>query len=142
VQPQQKKLVKQAESIFAKHKAIKIAVLGSYGKTTMKELLLTVLSEGKRVSATPGNMNVSVSHARFAQKLRGDEEILIVEFGEGAPGDISRMAKMLQPNYAVVTGLAPNHLDHYASLDAVAKDLLSIYETVDRERVLVAYFPA
>jgi UDP-N-acetylmuramoyl-tripeptide--D-alanyl-D-alanine ligase len=138
VQPQQKKLVKQAESIFAKHKAIKIAVLGSYGKTTMKELLLTVLSEGKRVSATPGNMNVSVSHARFAQKLRGDEEILIVEFGEGAPGDISRMAKMLQPNYAVVTGLAPNHLDHYASLDAVAKDLLSIYETVDRERVLVA----
>lgn len=137
IKPEQERLVSGAKKLFNDHKAIKIAVLGSYGKTTMKELLLTVLSEGKRVSATPGNMNVSVSHARYAQKLHGDEEILIVEFGEGAPGDIVRMTEMLQPDYAVVTGLAPNHLDHYESIEAVANDLLSVYEVVDREKVFV-----
>ncbi len=137
VLPEQKRLVAHAEQVFAEHKGIKIAVLGSYGKTTMKELLATVLSEGKRVAATPGNMNVSVSHARFANKLSGDEEVVVVEFGEGAPGDIERMAKMLRPDYAVITGLAPNHLDHYDSLDSVAKDLLSIYDVVEPKNVFV-----
>ncbi len=136
VVPQRNKLVHNAEAVFATHKGVKIAVLGSYGKTTMKELLATVLAQGKHVSATPGNMNVSVSHARFARTLKGDEEVVIVEFGEGAPGDVSRMAKMLKPDYAIITGLAPNHLDHYESLDAVAKDLLSVYESVDAQHVL------
>lgn len=137
VGPQKKRLLEEAEEIFKKHKGIKIAVLGSYGKTTMKEILTTVLSEGKIVASTPGNMNVSVSHARFAKTLKGDEQVLIVEFGEGEPGDIARMAGMLKPNYAVLTGLAPNHLDHYTDLDAVAADLLSIYDYVDKDKVFV-----
>ncbi len=136
--PQQNMLVSRAAKIFSEHKGVKIAVLGSYGKTTMKELLSTVLSEQKNVASTPGNMNVSVSHARFAAKLKGDEDVLVVEFGEGAPGDIARMAKMLQPDYAVVTGLAPNHLDHYASVDDIAADLLSIYDYVAPENIFVS----
>lgn len=135
--PQRKRLLTEARGIFARHKGVKIAVLGSYGKTTMKELLATVLGEGKRVAATPGNMNVSVSHGKFARSLSGDEEVLIVEFGEGEPGDIERMSAMLRPDYAILTGLAPNHLDRYSSLQAVAQDLLSIYDFVGADKVLV-----
>jgi len=138
VRPEKNRLLKEATEIFAKHKAIKIAVLGSYGKTTCKEILNTVLSESKKVATTPGNMNVSVSHARFARKLTGDENIIIVEFGEGEPGDIGRMASMLKPDYAIITGLAPNHLDHYADLSAVAADLLDIYKFVDSKNVFVS----
>ena len=138
IQPKNKRLLKEATEIFAESKAVKIAVLGSYGKTTCKEMLNTVLSEGKKVATTPGNMNVSVSHARFAKKLTGDEDVVIVEFGEGEPGDIARMANMLKPDYAVVTGLAPNHLDHYSDLTAVASDLLDIYKFVDSKNVFVS----
>ncbi|MBP6962165.1 hypothetical protein KBB49_01365 [Candidatus Saccharibacteria bacterium] len=137
VKPEQKRLVSQATKIFQEHKAVKIAVLGSYGKTTYKEMLATALSEGKNIAVTPGNMNVSVSHARFAKKLTGDEDVIIVEFGEGEPGDIARMAKMLEPDYAVITGLAPNHLDLYPNLAGVAVDLLSIYDFVELEDVFV-----
>lgn len=138
IKPEQQRLVAQAKNIFSEHKGIKIAVLGSYGKTSMKELLQTVLSEKFTVASTPGNMNVSVSHARFAQKLKGTEDILIVEFGEGAPGDIKRMADMLKPTIAVVTGLAPNHLDNYNSLDEVARDLFSIYDYLPEQSVFVS----
>jgi UDP-N-acetylmuramoyl-tripeptide--D-alanyl-D-alanine ligase len=137
VAPKERKMIKNSKNVFSKHTGIKIAVLGSYGKTSMKEMLAMLLAEGKKVAVTPGNMNTAVSHARFASELKGDEDIVIVEFGEGAPGDISLMAGTLQPDYAIITGLAPNHLDFYSSLEGVAVDLLSIYEYVDSDKVFV-----
>ncbi|MBC7707733.1 hypothetical protein H7Y63_00735, partial [Polaromonas sp.] len=61
--PAEKRLISESVKIFANHPGAKIAVAGSYGKTTMKELLATVLSEGLDVAATPANKNVSSSHA-------------------------------------------------------------------------------
>lgn len=124
--PNDARLVAESEQIFAKHPGIKIAVAGSYGKTTMKELLLTVLSEGKKVAATPANKNVSVSHARFASKLEGDEEILVIEYGEGEPGDVGRFAKLTHPTHAVITGVAPAHLDKYKTLQAAGEDIFAL----------------
>ena len=137
VNPKERKLVKLSKDIFLKHKGIKIAVVGSYGKTTMKELLNTILSESLNVASTPGNMNTSVSHARFAVGLSGDEEVLIVEFGEGEPGDVSSMCRIFKPDFVVVTGLAPNHLDNYPSIDSLAEDLLSVYEFANKDNVFV-----
>lgn len=131
-------LLGKAHRQLQAHPAVKIAVLGSYGKTTMKELLVTVLSEGKRVKATPGNMNVPISHARWVTaKVAQDEEILIFEYGEGRPGDIARFARLTQPTYGVITGLAPNHLDRYPDLAAVATDLLSIRNFIDDSQLLL-----
>lgn len=135
--PQKKRLIAESKKIFAQHKAVKIAVIGSYGKTTMKELLKTIIGQAKDVAATPGNMNVAVSHARFAKKLTGKEDVLVVEFGEGEPGDVMSMSKTLKPDYAVITGLAPNHLDHYSDLETVASDLLSVYDVVKKDHVYV-----
>ncbi len=135
--PEIKKAVSQSRAIFAKHPAIKIAVAGSYGKTTMKELLATVLAEGKKVAATPANKNVSSSHAYFARKLSGDEDILIIEYGEGAPGDVERFAEITQPTHAVITGLAPAHLDHYKTLEAAGHDIFSVAQVVPHEQLYV-----
>ncbi len=124
--PRREAQIKRAEKIFAGHKGLKIAIAGSYGKTTMKELLYTVLSEAKKVAKTPGNKNVPISHARFASSLDGDEEILLIEYGEAAPGDIANFAKYTHPDIGIITGLAPNHLDGYKTLEAVAEDLFSL----------------
>jgi UDP-N-acetylmuramoyl-tripeptide--D-alanyl-D-alanine ligase len=123
--PVENRLIQQSKEVFANHKGIKIAVAGSYGKTTMKELLNTVLGEGLKVAATPANKNVSISHARFAKKLAGDEDVLIIEYGEGAPGDVKRFTGITQPTHAVITGLAPAHLDHYKTLRAVGEDIFA-----------------
>lgn len=138
VNPKLKKQNEQALAIFEKHTGTIIAVAGSYGKTTMKELLTVILSQKFKVAATPGNMNTPTAHARFAHKLTGDEDIVIIEYGEGRPGDIERFARITQPKYAIITGLAPNHLDHYKTIDELAKDLFSLRKLVNRDKLLIA----
>lgn len=125
-QPRRRSQIARAEKIFKDHKGVKIAIAGSYGKTTMKELLYTVLSEAKNVAKTPGNKNVAISHARFAGSLSGDEDVLLIEYGESEPGDILKFAQNTHPDIGIITGLAPNHLDGYKTLQAVAEDLFSL----------------
>lgn len=134
-----KKILKQASEKMATHPGIKIAVLGSFGKTTAKEMLATVLSEGKKVAYTPGNMNVDISHARWIMKrIQGDEDVVIFEFGEFRPGDIAAFAKLTHPNLAIVTGYAPNHLDSYKSAENLKKDLVSIEQFVKPEDIYIS----
>jgi UDP-N-acetylmuramoyl-tripeptide--D-alanyl-D-alanine ligase len=124
--PKELRLINESAMVFTGHPGVKIAVAGSYGKTTMKELLNTVLSQGLKVAATPANKNVSSSHAYFAAKLKGDEDVLIIEYGEGEPGDVARFARITHPTHAVITGLAPAHLDRYKTLQAAGEDIFSV----------------
>ncbi len=129
--------VRQAARLFAKHRGTKIAIAGSYGKTTMKEILWVVLAQGKKVSATPANRNVARSHAQFAKSLKGDEDILIVEFGEGAPGDVDRFSQTVKPDVGIITGLAPAHLDKYKTLEAAAEDIFSLANYLKKGKLYV-----
>ena len=137
VLPQQKVLINKSKAIFKSTSATKIAVAGSFGKTTMKELLATVLAEGGLVAATPGNKNVSASHAVFAASLTGKEKFIVVEFGEGKPGDVVRFSKTINPNVGVITGIAPAHLDKYPSVEAAANDIFSLANQLGHENTYV-----
>jgi UDP-N-acetylmuramyl pentapeptide synthase len=137
VWPRRRARLRRAKAIFAKHPGIKIAVAGSYGKTSMKELLLSVLAEGKKVAATPANKNVALSHADFASRLKGDEDILIIEYGEGKPGDVARFARLTQPTHGIITGLAPAHLDRYKTLAAAGRDIFSLADFLQGQNVYV-----
>ena len=137
VKPRQYRMIRASRKTFARFQGAKIAVAGSYGKTTMKELLNTVLSQGKKVAATPGNKNVSISHAYFAKRLNGDEDILIIEYGEGEPGDVKRFTSITKPTHAIITGLAPAHLDKYKTLAAAGRDIFSVAQNVSGDHVYV-----
>lgn len=137
VRPRQEKYIKESRKIFGNHSAIKIAIAGSYGKTSMKELLTTVLGEAKKVAATPGNKNVAISHAYFAKRLQGDEDVIIIEFGEGEPGDVTKFASNVKPTHAVVTGVAPAHLDRYKNLKQAGDDIFSVTNVVPEGQAYV-----
>ncbi len=135
VVPREKRLSVQAEKIFDNFDGPKIAIAGSYGKTSMKEILTAVLGDGKRVAATPGNKNVMLSHARFAQNLSGEEDILLIEFGEGKPGDVAKFSRYIKPTHAIITGIAPAHLDQYKTVENAAVDIFSLGEMIDAKNV-------
>jgi UDP-N-acetylmuramoyl-tripeptide--D-alanyl-D-alanine ligase len=137
VKPKQSELAEKSKKVFGSHKAVKIAVAGSYGKTSMKELLGIVLSEGKRVAITPANKNVLSSHAIFASKLKGDEDVLVIEYGEGKPGDIAKFTATTKPDIGIITGVAPAHLDQYKSLDAAAEDIFDLTDYLSNKDVYV-----
>jgi UDP-N-acetylmuramoyl-tripeptide--D-alanyl-D-alanine ligase len=128
--PKERRLVAESKVIFAQHPATIIGIAGSYGKTTVKELLGTVLGSARRVAITPANKNVAISHAQFARSLQGDEKVLVIEYGEGKPGDVARFSQTTQPDIGVITGIAPAHLDQYPSLAAAEADIFSLADYV------------
>lgn len=135
--PKQARLIRASEQIFKKHPGVKLAIAGSYGKTSMKELLLTVFQEGKSAVATPANKNVAISHAYFARKLSGKEDVVIIEYGEGTPGDVARFARTTHPTHAIITGIAPAHLDQYKTVERAAQDIFSVTQFVKAKQVYV-----
>ena len=137
VEPKNRALIATSKEIFEKHPGKVIAVAGSYGKTSMKELLATILSEGKKVAVTPANRNVATSHAQFAVRLDGDEDVLVIEYGEGKPGDVRAFAEITRPDIGIITGLAPAHLDQYPTLEDAGKDIFSLAGYLEDKNVYV-----
>jgi len=133
--PQERLIVKKAASILARHPARRIAVVGSFGKTTAKELLRQVIGEGLKVAATPGNMNTAIGISRFATKLTGDEDILIFELGEEKVGDVQRLARLARPEFAIVTGINEAHLQSFGSLERTARTIFEIEAFVSAEKL-------
>lgn len=126
--PRERAIIAAAREEFARSKAVRIAIAGSFGKTTMKEILKTVLAEGKNVAATPGNMNTAIGISRFARKLTGKEDVLIVELGEGRVGDVKELSELSRPTMGIITGINEAHLISFKTLD---RTVATVYELVD-----------
>jgi len=129
------RIKKKAQKILANHKATKVVIVGSYGKTTAKEVFATVF--GKDARATIGNENTMLGIARFVQKLKGDEKVLVFELGEFKFGEIREMCETIDPDFAVYTGVSGAHLDTLKNIDGVVKTLNEVREFVPTERIAV-----
>lgn len=138
VKPAERRMIAETKSILEKHPGTTIVVAGSYGKTTMKELLASILGDGLDVAATAGNRNTPAAHAQFARALTGKEDVVIFELGEGDPGDVRRFAATLHPDVAIITGLAPNHLDKYGTVEELARDFMALRDFVPVEKLYYA----
>ncbi len=124
--PREKQMIIVAKKIIANHKATKIAIAGSYGKTTAKEALLIALSEGKNVAATPGNQNTLIGISRFAHTLTGDEDILIFELGESHVGDIQELSELTRPDIGIITGINEAHLKTFKTLERTVATIFEL----------------
>ncbi len=115
-----------------------IGIAGSYGKTTMKEVLAQVLSEKYKVESTPDSVNTPVGIARWIlKKVNSETEIIIVEMGEHYKGDVEFLCKMLQPDIGVITGINESHLERMGSMEAVAATVLELDKNLKSDGLLV-----
>lgn len=126
--PREKKMINAATEKIAMHPAKKIAIVGSYGKTTAKEVLKTVLAEKYDVAATPGNMNTPIGISRFIMNLSGDEEVLVFEFGETHIGDIRQLCDIVHPDIGVITGINEAHLQSFKTIE---NTIATVFELSD-----------
>lgn len=126
--PIEKIIINKAKTKLQNHKALKIGIAGSYGKTTMKEILKTVLEDDKIVAATSENKNTLLGIAKFIKNLEGNEEILIFEMGEYYEGDIKKLCELVNPDMGIITGVNEAHLDKFKNLEKTTK---TIFELAD-----------
>jgi UDP-N-acetylmuramoyl-tripeptide--D-alanyl-D-alanine ligase len=105
----------------AKLTATVIAVAGSNGKTTTKEAIAAVLREHGRTFATPGNENSQIGAPLAILGAPLDTEMLVLELGTSARGELARLAAIARPDLAVVTAAFAEHLEWLESVDGVVE---------------------
>lgn len=129
--------MERARQKLRAHHGIKIGIAGSFGKTTMREILRTVLCEGKKVAAPPHSYNTPLGISQFVQTLEGDEDILIFEFGEYYPGDIKKLCDFVRPDVGIITGINEAHLQKFTSLERTAKTIYELADYLGERRMYV-----
>jgi UDP-N-acetylmuramoyl-tripeptide--D-alanyl-D-alanine ligase len=105
-----------------------IALTGSNGKTTTKELIHSVLSTTYTTVATQGNLNNHIGVPLTLLSLQKDTEIGVVEMGANHPGEIALLANITQPNAGLVTNFGKAHLEGFGSLDGVVKAKSELFD--------------
>ncbi len=129
--PTERLVMAHARRRLAVHKGIKIAIAGSYGKTSTREILKTVISECKKVAAPSGSHNTPLGISAFIRGLKGDEDVLIFELGEYYPGDVRKLARMIKPDWGIITGINEAHLEKFKSLERTADTIFELSEFVE-----------
>jgi UDP-N-acetylmuramoyl-tripeptide--D-alanyl-D-alanine ligase len=98
-----------------------IAVGGSNGKTTTKEMLKSILSQKYNVLCTEGNLNNHIGVPQTLFRLFKKHEIAVIEIGTNHPGEIEYLCTVLEPTHGLITNIGREHLEFFGSIEGVAK---------------------
>jgi UDP-N-acetylmuramoyl-tripeptide--D-alanyl-D-alanine ligase len=99
-----------------------VAITGSYGKTTVKDLTAAALAAGRRVAASRASFNNELGVPLTMLSVTRGTEVLVAEAGARNAGDLDAMAGLLRPDVSVVTAVGPVHLETFGDEDGVASE--------------------
>src|SRR5215831_3486680 len=114
-----------------------LAVTGSAGKTTTKEILAHILSTRFRVMKSSGNLNNHIGLPLQLLKLESEHDLAVVEMGMNHAGEIRALGALAHHDLAVVTTVAPVHLEFFGSLAEIARAKYEIIETLPSTGVAI-----
>ena len=114
-----------------------IAVVGSNGKTTTKDLIATVLGSTMPGHAAPASFNNAIGVPLTLLSVEPAHQFVVVEIGTNHPGEVAALARIARPDLAVVTSIGEEHLAFFGDVEAVAKEEFSFLGAL-QDRALVA----
>jgi len=136
-----RRLVKCAKSILRQYAkgVMVIGITGSYGKTSTKEILASILEEKFRVAKLSENINTDLGIADFIVKnpdLLRDKEVSIVEMGAYQKGEIKNICDLVAPDYSILTGINEAHLERFSNLENTIQAKFELASTTKKLAVL------
>jgi UDP-N-acetylmuramoyl-tripeptide--D-alanyl-D-alanine ligase len=114
-----------------------IGITGSVGKTTTKDILVTLLADRWRVTASPRSYNNEIGVPMTLFGADTSTDVLVCEIGAGAVGEITRLCDVARPRIGVVTAVGPAHLATFGSLDGVAEAKAELVRALPREGIAI-----
>jgi len=130
-------LINKARRLLKEYTKLQIiGITGSYGKTSTKEILFTILSSKFKVVKTPDNINTDLGISQYIignkQQLAA-ADFFIVEMGAYQRGDITKICDLVSPDYSILTGINDSHLERFGSLD---NTILTKFELAEHTKKL------
>lgn len=115
-----------------------VGVTGSYGKTSVKEMVFEIMDRVGMTAMTPENFNTLAGLDRVIRaELTSRYKYLVAEMGAYQPGDICRLAEITKPKWGIITAVGPQHLERFGSIENIAKTKLELGESVGPEHLIV-----
>lgn len=114
-----------------------VAVTGSNGKTSTKDILSTVLSRKYRVSKTEGNLNSDIGLPLTILRMKNDTEVAVLEMGIDHFGDMEKMSRIAPPTIGIVTSIGEAHLDDLLTREGITKAKLEFLEHMENSGVVI-----
>lgn len=130
----------RAQETLAKHKKMLIiGITGSYGKTTVKEILAALLAQKYKVLATPKSYNTLFGIAGVINsKLKPEHDVFIVEMGAYKKGEIKELCRMVRPKIGIITGITNQHLERFGSLKNIVEAKSELIQALPNDGLAVS----
>ncbi len=110
---------------------IKIGITGSYGKTSVKFILGTILQEKFQVLVTPSSFNTPMGVTRIIrEKLMPAHQVFVAEMGARHVGDIKELCRLVHPHHGVLTSVGPQHLDTFHTLERIKSTKYELIQAI------------
>ncbi|HEK84775.1 MAG: UDP-N-acetylmuramoyl-tripeptide--D-alanyl-D-alanine ligase [Candidatus Saccharicenans sp.] len=109
-----------AAQVLSQHRVKIVAITGSLGKTSTKEFTSRLLSSRYKVLKSPGNYNNQIGVPISILSLDDSHEVIVLEMGMSQAGEIKKLTRIAPPDFAVITGIAPVHLEFFNNLEDIA----------------------
>lgn len=106
-----------------------IAVTGTVGKTTTKDLLAAMLAKKYKTACSPGNMNTTSGLVYSMSLTEGDEEMAVVELGAGKGTDMGIFSRIARPDMGIITNIGEAHLDKFGTKENVFAEKMRIFDS-------------
>ena len=117
-----------------------VAVTGSAGKSTTKEMTAAILGERSDVLKSHGNLNNYYGLPLTLLALKQEHDVAVVELAMSAPGEIALLTRLAEPQVGVVTNVAPVHLQFFDSVDSIARAQRELVENLSSSAIAVLNF--
>lgn len=128
-------LISKAKQKLQNYPNLKIVgITGSYGKTSVKEFLHTLLKAKYKVLMTPENINTPLGISALIQREDLSKyDVFIVEMGAYQKGDIKQICDLVEPEYGILTGINESHLERFGSLENTIKTKFELTESLPKK---------
>lgn len=134
--PRNRSFIKRAARTLESSGCVKVGITGSFAKTSVKRFAEAILSERFRVIATPASYNTPIGIARTVNESGADCDIFLAEMGARRTGDIKELCEMVKPEYGVITGVCPQHLETFGSIEAIRREKATLAAYANKGCVL------
>jgi UDP-N-acetylmuramoyl-tripeptide--D-alanyl-D-alanine ligase len=121
----------------ARHTMPLVAVTGSNGKTTVKEMIAAILGQRGPLLVTQGNLNNDIGVPLTLLRLERTHRHAVIEMGANHPGEISYLTRIARPTVALITNAGPAHLEGFGSIEGVARAKGELYQGLSMDGIAV-----
>lgn len=135
----QEKFVIKAKKKLRQMKNLKvIGITGSYGKTSTKYIVSTILNQKYNILKTPASFNTKMGIVRtINENLKSTDEIFVCEMGADQCGEIKELCDLVHPSIGMITSIGPQHLETFGSLENIKKTKFELVDSLSNDGIAI-----